>query len=312
MQRIIRIVYISCQLTILIPNMPDPRPPRRWSVEQRLGFIERRLYWEGRINRADLMSRFGISVPQASADLKMYDARAPGNLAYDLRAKTYVAASGMRPQLVGPSAREYLAQLQLIADGVLQGEDSWLGTIPSFGTVPRVRRRLAAPVLQQVISALRNEFSLEIEYQSLSSPDPTKRWISPHALSFDGFRWHARAWCHSRERFLDFVLARFLAIGASAPRQVDPKLDHAWHKTALLRLAPNPALSAAQQRVVELDFGMVEGIVEIEVRLCLVYYFKRQMLLDLDPFELPAGRIQLVLLNSTEVDMALKEVGEST
>lgn len=292
--------------------MPDPKSPRRWSVEQRLGFIERRLYWDGRINRADLMNHFAISVPQASADLKMYDTRAPGNLAYDLRAKTYVAAQGMQPQLVTPSAREYLAQLQLIADGVLQGEDSWLGTIPSFGTVPRVRRRLPASVLQRVLWALRNEVSLEIDYQSLSSPDPTRRWISPHALSFDGFRWHARAWCHSRERFLDFVLARILHIGASAPRRANPQSDHAWHKTIRLRLAPNPALSPAQQRVVELDFGMAEGIVEIEVRLCLVYYFKRQMLLDLDPSELPPGRVQLVLLNSSDVDAALAEVGEST
>ena len=38
----------------------------RWGVEKRLEFIEFRLFWEGGINRADIMERFGVSVPQAS------------------------------------------------------------------------------------------------------------------------------------------------------------------------------------------------------------------------------------------------------
>jgi hypothetical protein len=36
--------------------------------------------WEGGINRADIMERFGVSVPQASKDLSLYEEKAPGNL----------------------------------------------------------------------------------------------------------------------------------------------------------------------------------------------------------------------------------------
>ena len=60
-----------------------------WSVERRLEFIEFRLFWEGGVNRADLIDAFGISVPQASKDLSLYQERAPGNVVYDKSAKRY-------------------------------------------------------------------------------------------------------------------------------------------------------------------------------------------------------------------------------
>jgi hypothetical protein len=44
----------------------------RWGVERRLEFIEFRLYWEGGINRSDIREFFGVSVPQASKDLSLY------------------------------------------------------------------------------------------------------------------------------------------------------------------------------------------------------------------------------------------------
>ncbi len=65
----------------------------RWGVEKRLEFIEFRLFWEGGINRADIMETFGVSVPQASKDLSLYEEKAPGNLAYDRSEKRYFAAS---------------------------------------------------------------------------------------------------------------------------------------------------------------------------------------------------------------------------
>ena len=62
-----------------------------WSVERRLEFIDFRLYWEGRINRIDLKNFFGISIPQASADLRKYQELAPKNIDYDKKNKHYFA-----------------------------------------------------------------------------------------------------------------------------------------------------------------------------------------------------------------------------
>lgn len=68
----------------------------RWGVERRLEFIEFRLFWEGSINRGDIVDTFGVSVPQASKDLSLYQERAPGNMEYDTREKRYVAQPSLR------------------------------------------------------------------------------------------------------------------------------------------------------------------------------------------------------------------------
>jgi len=66
------------------------RAELRWGIEQRLEFIEFRLFWEGHVNRSDLMEQFGLSVNQASADLNRYIGFAPDNMVYDRSARTYV------------------------------------------------------------------------------------------------------------------------------------------------------------------------------------------------------------------------------
>jgi hypothetical protein len=292
------------------PMSDHESPSMRWSTEQRLAFIDRRLYWDAKINRSDLRGFFSISIPQASADLSRYDLDARGNMAYDKHAKTYVATPDFHPRST-PSAREYLAQLQLIADGVLREGESWLGWVPPFGVAPKVRRRLEAAVLRNILEAIRTNLGLQIRYQSMSSSEPSERWIVPHALSFDGYRWHVRAWCQRREKFLDFVLARMLAVLDTRPDKTSPETDRAWQEMTTLRLGPNPRLPIAQQKAIALDYGMSDGAVEVEVRRSLVYYMARQLLLDVAP-HLPPERAQIVLLNSDDVNADLREVGEAT
>lgn len=53
---------------------------QKWGQTRRLAFIEMRTQYEGRINRGDLVKFFGISTPQASADLSIYQKKAPANL----------------------------------------------------------------------------------------------------------------------------------------------------------------------------------------------------------------------------------------
>ena len=289
--------------------MKDKEPTHRWSVEQRLAFIERRLYWDGQINRSDLVDQFSISVPQASADLSTYESAAPGNMHYDKSAKAYLASTEFHSR-AEPSARQYLAQLQLLADEVLTPRDSWLGHTPPYGIVPRVRRKLEAKILRQVVEAIRGKAGLQIKYQSMSSVEPSTRWVVPHALGFDGHRWHVRGWCFLRERFLDFVMARVLQILDRREEHIDDTLDLAWHRRGRIRLGANPSLTPPQRRAIELDYGMTNGFVEVEVRLSLVYYLSRQMLLDVSHL-LPPERAQVVLLNKVELNKKLVSVGET-
>lgn len=285
-------------------NDPTGDSARKLSdrLRQRFVFLEQRLYWEGRIGRSDLVERFAISPAQASVDIASYVDSAPDNMDFDRSLKEYVASSRFVPRYFVPDARKYLTQLLLIADNALAPAESWLGVIPAHDAVARVRRKLAAETLQPIVLAIRRRRAIEIRYQSFSSPEPEVRWIAPHALVFDGSRWHARAWCYKKSMFGDFVLARTLWTGDTKPADVNSKLDGEWQRIVTIRLGTNPNLSAGQRRALELDYGMTDGIIEIPMRLCTVFYFERHMGLDLPESVLPAGRRQIIWLNRPEIE----------
>lgn len=291
---------------MLEPDRPtEPERELRWGVERRMEFIDFRLYWEGRINRADVMRAFGLSVQQASADIARYQDLAPDNLVYDRSAKRYLAAPGYRPLFKVDEASRYLAQLRSLADKLIEPAESWLGEIPAFLTAPLPSRPIPAATLRAVIKAIREKCALEVLYQSMSRPEPMWRWIAPHALGFDGLRWHIRAWCHLDGLFKDFVFARVDEIGASRPETIDPGSDRAWFETVPVVIAPHPDLSDAQRKTIALDFGMADSVRVIQVRRAFLYYFLKQLRLD----DQAAGRTpaeqQIVLANKTEVLEAL-------
>ncbi len=72
-----------------------------WFINQRLLFIERCLAVNGRVNRADLVTAFGISGRQASSDFGAYIAVAPGNMRYEIDGGqgAYVRTEGFRAAL---------------------------------------------------------------------------------------------------------------------------------------------------------------------------------------------------------------------
>lgn len=276
----------------------------RWSIQQRLEFIDLRLFWDGLINRSDLVKQFSISVPQASADLARYQQLAPENIEYDASSKAYQATAQFKPRIAEPKARHYLAQLLLLADQGIASTASWIGMFPDHAVVPRVRRKMDATTLRPIVYAIHRKLGLFVTYQSMNSPEPTSRWIDPHALVFDGHRWHVRAWCHKRSHYADFVLARVLGIGESRAATATSALDREWNEVVEVKLAPLPSLTVAQRKAVEYDYGMENGCVSIPMRLCLTYYFERHHGLDLDPEKLEPGRIQLCWMNREEVENA--------
>lgn len=289
--------------------MSKQKKKARWSVEQRLEFIDFRLFWEGHVNRSDLIDRFGVSVPQASSDLAQYQEAAQDNAVYDKTRKTYVAGPHFKPFFFVPSADQYLAQLRLIQAGLLTDEEAWAVRLPSYSIVPILRRRLEPGTLRRILDAIRNRASIHVYYQSMSSEEPRWRWLSPHSLGFDGFRWHARAWCYMRKDFRDFVLSRILALGESRPGDVDPDEDLGWHRQVTLKLAPHPNLKGGNRRAVELDYGMVDGTLEASMRVCMAYYFLKQLDLEFNPARASPMRHQLVLENFEEVKAVMREVG---
>src|SRR5690606_10371654 len=127
-------------------------------------------------------------------------------------------------------------------------------------------RAVESRILKAVLGAIRQHHAIKVCYQSMSKSEARWRWITPHALGFDGFRWHARAFCHDDQIFKDFVFARMLDIGETMPHEIDPADDRAWAESATVVTAPHPGLSPQQRRAVELDYGMEDGKRAIDVR----------------------------------------------
>ncbi|MGA2252907.1 WYL domain-containing protein [Terracidiphilus sp.] len=282
----------------------------RWGLEQRLEFVDFRLYWEGGINRSDITDRFGVSVPQASKDLTLYAAKAPGNLLYDKSAKRYVAASTFQPVFFVPDADRYLAQLRSVADHTVKQDDTWLFNNASAEVMPIPHRRVDVDVLRSILSALRRRRAIKILYQSMNPqrPKPMWRWISPHALGNDGLRWHVRAYCHTDDRFTDFIVSRCLNSEGDDAQKLSADQDVDWREFFGVVLVPNPLLSKAQQDIIAQDYCMKKGQIAIPVRKALLYYFRKRLRLDVATAMDNARETPVVLANKKEFNRAILEV----
>ena len=272
-----------------------------WSVDRRYEFMEFRLFWQGHINRSDLMEAFGISVQQASKDFANYIEGRKSNLSYDKRLRTYLRGKNFKPRYFQPDAAEYFSQLQAVEHGLVPEAQSWISDFPGYGATSVPARGVDPLILRDVLSAIREASALKITYQSMSRPDPSERWIEPHALAFDGFRWHARAFCQNDQIFKDFLLSRIVEVGERGPVNTTPSADEAWQTDVLLEIGPHPDLSVPQRRAIELDYGMEGGRAQIHVRRALLFYALKRLGLDTDPAARRPQDQQIVLLNRDEI-----------
>lgn len=273
----------------------------RWGQDRRLEFIDFRLRWDRRLNRGDVMAFFGISMPQASLDIARYLELAPGNLIYDRSAKVYVATPGFEPLFPTSSPSRYLNELLAAETGVLSAESSFLGWRPPVAFVPVPGRALSADTLATLLRAVRERTGVRVLYQSMSRPEPHARMLSPHAFAHDGFRWHVRAFCHSRQQFRDFVIARMLEVELTEGAGPSPDTDEEWQTMVEVELMPNPNLAPAHRRAVELEYGMVNGEASISCRHALLFYVLRHLGLD-DPRPDHPESQQVVLRNREVIE----------
>lgn len=282
------------------PSTREVLGPVKWGQERRLEFIDFRLRWDGRLNRSDLSDFFGVSTPQASLDIARYSEVAPTNLVYDRSARVYLASPEFKPVFITGNPSRYLNDLLATASGLVKQQASFIGWYPSVATVPAPSRDMSAETLVALLKAMREGTALKLVYQSMTSPEPAERLLSPHALAHDGFRWHVRAFCHLRQQFRDFVIARILSVAGAEAASVSPEADTEWHTVVRLVLAPHPGLAEGHRRVIELDYGMEGGEVVLECRQALLFYLLKHLGLDGKTEARPEAQ-QIVLKNADEV-----------
>jgi predicted DNA-binding transcriptional regulator YafY len=275
----------------------------RWGNQRRFEFIEWKIYWTGRLIRLDLKDKFGISPGQASLDLREYQDVAPGNIEYDVREKAYVPTATFVPRYMRQSTAgdRYLRQVEAIQNGAILPSDTWFGSLLPMAVVPQTTRSVESETLRIVLRAIERRQEISITYQSLSSMK-TRR-VAPHALGYDGNRWHARAFCADVCEFRDFVLGRILDTPVDpTPADMDPNDDIEWNTLVPLELRAHPGLDAGQRAAIERDYEMADGCKTILIRAALAFYYIRHRNLDEALDGLPAQRRQICLANRDEVE----------
>lgn len=280
-----------------------------WGVQQRLEFIEFRLFWEGSINRADIKDCFAVSTPQASKDLMLYQERAPGNMEYDTRAKRYVAAEKFVLRFLDPDPYVYLTQLRSVAEGIVPAHDSWISELPQADVALTPKRDVDMEVLRKILDAVREGMSVDVFYQSMNRtrPEPIWRRITPHAFGYDGFRWHVRAYCHLELKFKDFLLPRILEVGSKDKPGATGDQDWLWNNLFDVLIGPHPDLTESQKQVVAKDYGFEQGNGVLSIRYAMLFYVLKRLGLLGDATKRSARTQHIVTINRKETEAALEK-----
>lgn len=241
----------------------------------RMRAIELLAYWEGRLVTNKLVTWFGISRQQASADIKRYLSNHNANsLVHDPSVKAYVPVPGFQPVLTSGHINEYM---DLISGLAFEYQDVTLHSDTNVSAVQMPDRSVRPEVVREILKACRNGTNVKIRYASMSNPQHHDRVIAPHTVVYTGFRWHVRAYCHTRADFRDFILSRI----DRTPQAIKPNgqspipaitQDKDWNSTLVLSLVPNSRLSEWQKSLIEQDFGMGDGRLQISVRKALAQY----------------------------------------
>lgn len=274
-------------------------PARR----RRFAFLEEELFWKGEVGRDVLSGAFDLSPNHVTDDLATYKAACPANLVYDERRRRYRPGPRFRPRFAAADPRRYLAELRARAEGVASPAAGAL----AVEVVPDPAGAVDVALLQAATRSIHGRNGLKVTYQSLTTPEPTRRLIFPHALAHNGRRWFLRAYDTLRSDYRDFALARVLSVAPElSPAPTIPDSD--WETRMRLRLRPSPRLHPFQRDIVAKEYGMVhdgqDWVWEVEIRRAMVVYFLDTHRLRPAAAQESPGRTPLILENYEDVRSA--------
>ena len=281
---------------------PGPKWPFRWDLLLRYRFIETLALWEGRLTTRHLCDTFGIGRQQASKDINNYLREVgPGNLEYDKFLKGYKPTPGFVPCVTQGLADEYL-HLMARNNELMNVFETLSLNVANVEVLTHPVRDVKPELLRPIMQAARQQKRLEVDYVSLNHPNREGRIIVPHTLVYSGLRWHVRAWCEKNSEYRDFVLSRFRDIPEIMEESVHGvEGDIEWNTRVMVRIAPDPRLNPEQREVVEADYGMVQGALEISTRARLVPYVLQLLHIEANKLASEPTAQQIVIENRSEL-----------
>ncbi len=248
-------------------------------INQRFVFINNVLGWEGQINATHIATKFQLSRQAASSILKQYRENHPNYLQYDASQKAYLATDNFNKTFIYHSSSnsfsQYLAAVEFTGDDT----NPLLSGITFEVEAPL--RNINPLQIRPILRAIREQRKIDIGYISLSSPNYLDRIIQPHALIFDGLRWHVRAYCNKNSQFRDFTLSRFNGEARFEGKATHiAKHDDKWNTIVDVVIEADPRFNKQQKSIIEQDFQMHQGQKIIPTRAALVNYLLRKLRID--------------------------------
>jgi hypothetical protein len=227
----------------------------------RLRYIERQLLWERKVTSRMITDEFGVSAQQARTDVRTYLELAPGNVAdQNGGRKGYFPSATFSPVLLGEN--------DLVWHGTAEFQPPQAAHAQE---VPIIHRAVPSRTLSIFLSAIEQQGQIRAIYASMENPEGRPRRLTPAVIITVNRRQHVRAYDWDSSAYKDFVLARFIGMPKLiTPAEAPPIEDKAWEIAIPVRFIANPALSKAQQRVIELDY-LLEPC-EFSIRAPMIFY----------------------------------------
>jgi hypothetical protein len=234
---------------------------------ERLCFIDFRLMFLGDVGRVDLSTKFDVAPAVFTRDVALYREYAPENCSLNNKLKRYEVGSKFKPMFTHDVHRVLSALSRGYGEGLNQASTGYLtAEFPLHLNQPDVN------VLAIVSRAIYQKKLVRVTYHSFSSGQ-SKRDLAPFAIVDSGARWHIRAFDRRSQTFRDFAINRI-----SKPSIVDdpvqpveqPEHDHQWLRMLHIELAPHPSIKNPE--VVEVDYGMKDGKLMLNLRAAVAGY----------------------------------------
>lgn len=222
---------------------------------RRLKFIERAALWTGRVGRRAVAMTFDVSVGHVTSDFQRYRELAPRNLSYDIGEKCFRPTDSFEPVFGSEDPATVLSTITGTASLAHQDRVRLLGFDLPADAVEALPIAIDQDLLIAVCRSITSGRALEIDYQSMTTPEPARRIFAPHALIFTGQRWLTRGWDGRHEQYRDIALARILSASSVRALSNTPRDMH-WHDRARVELSLRENLSSSQKAVTAREFGM--------------------------------------------------------
>ncbi|TPE48011.1 WYL domain-containing protein [Maribrevibacterium harenarium] len=241
------------------------------ATRDRIAHIDFTLLFKGEAVRADLVDRFSIAAAQATKDFTMYRELAPSNIEYDQKLKLHKRGEAFEPLF----DYDVVRTLATISQGY---GDGFTGKVkpPLACEAPYHLNKPSLSIVAKVTEAIHKGKALSITYVSLSSGETTRE-IVPHTLVDNGLRWHVRGFDRKHGEFRDFVLTRIKAAvvledSTLSEAELETQ-DRQWNRFVELELVPHPRIEHSE--AIELDYGMTDGVMKVEIRAATAGYLLR-------------------------------------